>query len=112
MQTNDRRSDFVKSQLDLAQTDLEQFKRECREKIEKIISQAPPHRQKHLRRIQWRIDVERKLASSLFSPYIPLGKVMRILTFLDKGQSYFKTLFREAGIKIRYLLGVLLPPTK
>ena len=43
----------------LAQEDAESFEQQRREIIEQFIAEAPPHLQKRLQGVQWRIDVER-----------------------------------------------------
>lgn len=64
--------DFFTYWSNLAKTDPERFERERKEAIEAVISNARPQRQEYLRKLQWRIDVERSRASN------PLSATIRI----------------------------------
>ncbi len=44
----------------LAREDAEAFERRRQELLEQFIAQAPAHLQERLRRLQWRIDAERR----------------------------------------------------
>lgn len=44
----------------LAETDPEEFERRRRDVLEACIAEAPQRSQVHLRRLQWRIDMERR----------------------------------------------------
>ena len=44
----------------LAETDPEAFERRRREVLEAFIDETPADKQAHLRRLQWRIDMERR----------------------------------------------------
>lgn len=45
---------------ELAHQDAEAFERRRREVLETFIAEAPAHIQPHLRRLQWRIDMDRR----------------------------------------------------
>ncbi len=44
----------------LAETDPEEFERRRKDVLEAFIAETPDHVQPHLRRLQWRIDMERR----------------------------------------------------
>lgn len=44
----------------LAQTDAEAFERRRQEVIDNLIAEAPEHMRERLRRLQWRVDAERR----------------------------------------------------
>lgn len=44
----------------LAETDPDEFERRRREVLEAFIDESPADRRPHLRRLQWRIDMERR----------------------------------------------------
>lgn len=58
--------------LALASRDLQAFEAMRRSKINQFIAQAPKAQQDRLRRLQWRIDQERRLSKS------PMGACIRI----------------------------------
>ncbi len=58
--------------LELANTDLSAFEALRRSVIEELIEQAPEEQRDRLRRLQWRIDQERRLSKS------PMGACIRI----------------------------------
>ncbi len=60
----------------LAQHDPQTFESRRQELIEEAITQAPPDRQKRLRALQWRIDMERQRAKT------PLGACLKIYDML------------------------------
>lgn len=63
---------------DLARNDPEQFESMRLAAIEKAIAQAPVENRDRLRRLQWRIDQERRLAGT------PLAACMRISRMMWK----------------------------
>lgn len=44
----------------LAETDPDEFERRRKDVLESFIAETPGHIQPHLRRLQWRIDMERR----------------------------------------------------
>lgn len=68
--------DFYTYWSNLAKTDPERFKKERKEAVEAAISKARPHRQEYLRKLQWRIDVERSRASNPLSATIRIYRMM------------------------------------
>jgi hypothetical protein len=58
--------------LKLASTDLSAFEALRRSTIDEVIRQAPEEQQDRLRRLQWRIDQERRRSGS------PMGACIRI----------------------------------
>lgn len=58
--------------LKLASTDLSAFEALRRSTIDEVIRQAPEAQQERLRRLQWRIDQERRRSDS------PMGACIRI----------------------------------
>lgn len=60
----------------LAKSDPERFERERAAEIEKVIVSAKPERQKGLRHLQWRIDMERMRAKNPIDSMIRLNKMM------------------------------------
>jgi len=44
----------------LAETDADEFERRRREVLDAFIAETPPDKQPQLRRLQWRIDMERR----------------------------------------------------
>ena len=63
---------------DLAERDPETFETMRQAAIEAVIEAAPLRNQERLRRLQWRIDQERRLAGS------PLGACMRLSRMMWK----------------------------
>lgn len=68
---NGQRVDFDQW-LMLANTDMSAFEALRRETINRVIEQAPEEQQDRLRRLQWRIDQERRRCKS------PMGACIRI----------------------------------
>jgi len=68
---NGQRVDFDQW-LKLANTDMSAFEALRRATINQVIEQAPEDQQERLRRLQWRIDQERRLCKS------PMGACIRI----------------------------------
>lgn len=60
----------------LAKTDPERCEAERKTEIEKVILSANPERQKELRHLQWRIDMERMRAKNPIDAMIRLNKMM------------------------------------
>lgn len=61
---------------DLAASDPEAFEQRRREVIEQFISSIPPERQLRLRRLQWRIDMERRRCSNPVQSCLSLYTMM------------------------------------
>lgn len=62
--------------MELARTDPEAFEQYRRYVIESLIAKAPERNRQHLRRLQWRIDQERKRAPNPTAACIRLYKMM------------------------------------
>jgi len=62
--------------MNLSKSDPKLFEIQRREAVEKEILKAPEHRREKLRRLQWRIDMERSRASNPLSGCIRLNKMM------------------------------------
>lgn len=62
--------------MQLAQTDPEAFEQYRKDIIEALIARAPERNRQHLRRLQWRIEQERKLASNPIAACIKLYRMM------------------------------------
>ncbi len=60
----------------LAQSDAEAFERKRRALIEQELSKAPPALQERLRRLQWRIDMERQRHKHPLSSCIHIFEMM------------------------------------
>jgi len=58
--------------LELASRDISAFELQRRKMIEQVIAAAPPPQQERLRKLQWRIDLERDRSDS------PMGACIRI----------------------------------
>ena len=69
----------------LAAEDPEAFEKRRRKLIEEEISKRPPERQEALRKLQWRIDMERKRAKT------PLGACIKLNDML------MDQLYKEGG---------------
>lgn len=61
---------------DLARNDPERFEQRRREVIEEFIDNAPEERQAFLRRVQWRVDMERRRASNPTAACVRLYEMM------------------------------------
>lgn len=62
--------------MELARTDPEAFEQFRQDAIEALIASAPERSREHLRRLQWRIDQERKLASSPIAACVRIYRMM------------------------------------
>lgn len=62
--------------IELAKSDQEAFERKREEAIEAVISRAQPHHQMRLRRLQWRIDMERKRCRTPMAACLRLYSMM------------------------------------
>jgi hypothetical protein len=62
--------------MELARTDPEAFEQYRRDVIEALIARAPERNRQHLRRLQWRIEQERKRASNPLSACVKLYRMM------------------------------------
>jgi hypothetical protein len=62
--------------MELARTDPEAFEQYRRDVIEALIARAPERNRQHLRRVQWRIEQERKRASNPLSACVKLYRMM------------------------------------
>jgi len=62
--------------MELARTDPEAFEQYRKDVIEALIARAPERNQQHLRRLQWRIEQERKRASNPLSACVKLYRMM------------------------------------
>jgi hypothetical protein len=60
----------------LARTDPEAFEQYRQEIIEALIARAPERNRQHLRRLQWRIEQERKRAPNPMSACVKLYRMM------------------------------------
>ncbi|WP_428608869.1 DUF3135 domain-containing protein [Sedimenticola sp.] len=75
MEQTDDRLDFDKW-LKLASTDLSAFEALRRAKINEVIEQAPKEQHDRLRRLQWRIDQERRRCENPMGACIRLSRMM------------------------------------
>ena len=62
--------------MELARTDPEAFEQYRQDVIEALIARAPERNRQHLRRLQWRIEQERKRASNPLSACVKLYRMM------------------------------------
>ena len=62
--------------MELARKDPEAFEQYRKDVIEALIARAPERNQQHLRRLQWRIEQERKRASNPLSACVKLYRMM------------------------------------
>lgn len=62
--------------MELARTDPEAFEQYRKDVIEALIARAPERNRQHLRRVQWRIEQERKRASNPMSACVKLYRMM------------------------------------
>jgi hypothetical protein len=62
--------------MELARTDPEAFEQYRQAVIEALIARAPERNRQHLRRLQWRIDQERKRASNPTAAFLKLYRMM------------------------------------
>jgi hypothetical protein len=62
--------------MELARTDPDAFEQYRQDVIEALIARAPERNQQHLRRLQWRIEQERKRASNPMSACVKLYRMM------------------------------------
>ncbi len=62
--------------MELARTDPEAFERYRQSVIEDLIARAPERSRQHLRRLQWRVDQERKRASNPTAACVKLYRMM------------------------------------
>jgi hypothetical protein len=62
--------------MQLARTDPEVFEKYRRYVIESLIARAPKRNREHLRRLQWRIDQERRRASNPVAACVRLYEMM------------------------------------
>lgn len=62
--------------MELARTDPEAFEQYRKDVIEALIARAPERNRQHLRRLQWRIEQERKRASNPLSACVKLYRMM------------------------------------
>ncbi len=62
--------------MELARTDPDAFEQYRQDVIEALIARAPERNRQHLRRLQWRIEQERKRASSPMSACVKLYRMM------------------------------------
>ncbi len=84
----------------LAQEDPEAFERRREELIEEAISQADPAYQERLRRLQWRIDMERKRCKTALAACLRLYEMMWDFIYAENG-------FLEAVDTLQQLANVL-----
>ena len=61
---------------ELARTDPEAFEQYRHDLIETLIAKAPERNRQHLRRMQWRIEQERKRASNPLSACVKIYRMM------------------------------------
>lgn len=73
------------SWMTLAQTDPEEFERRRLKEIEATIAQAPEYMRDRLRRLQWRIDMERRLCKTPLAACIRLYSLMWDFVFAENG---------------------------
>ncbi len=69
----------------LAQEDPEAFERRRAELIEEAISEADPEYQERLRRLQWRIDMERKRCKTALAACLRLYEMMWDFIYAENG---------------------------
>jgi hypothetical protein len=62
--------------MELARKDPEAFEQYRKDVIEALIARAPERNRQHLRRLQWRIEQERKRASNPMSACVKLYRMM------------------------------------
>jgi len=62
--------------MELARKDPEAFEQYRKDVIEALIARAPERNRQHLRRVQWRIEQERKRASNPMSACVKLYRMM------------------------------------
>ena len=62
--------------MELARTDPEAFEQYRQGVIEALIARAPERNRQHLRRLQWRIEQERRRASNPLSACVKLYRMM------------------------------------
>lgn len=67
---------FFEYWSNLFKTDPERFEVERKAEIEKVIASAPPKRQQELRQLQWRIDMERRMAKNPTDAMVRLQRMM------------------------------------
>lgn len=67
--------DFYEA-MELARTDPEAFEQYRKYIIELLIARAPKRSREHLRRLQWRIDMERERASNPVAACVKLYQMM------------------------------------
>lgn len=70
---------------ELIRTDPEAFEAKRREVIESYISSVPADRQQRLRRLQWRIDIERKRAANPLQSCLSIYSMMMDSVYGDHG---------------------------
>ena len=86
---------------ELAVQDPERFELERKEAIERVIAEAPESQQERLRRLQWRIDVERSRASNPLSACIRLNRMMLDSFYAENG---FVNAINSSAASIRDIL--------
>ena len=69
----------------LAQTDPKAFEEQRQQYIESFISMAPGRQRNRLERLQWRIDMERKRASTPLSACVRISRMMMDSVYGDTG---------------------------
>ena len=67
--------DFYEA-MELARTDPDAFEQYRKYIIESLIARAPKRSREHLRRLQWRIDMERERASNPVAACVKLYEMM------------------------------------
>ena len=67
--------DFYEA-MELARTDPEAFEQYRKYIIDSLIARAPKRSREHLRRLQWRIDMERERASNPVAACVKLYEMM------------------------------------
>lgn len=80
--------------MELARTDPEAFEQYRQAVIEALIARAPERNRQHLRRLQWRIDQERKRASN---PTAACVKLYQMMWESFAGESGLIDTIRNAG---------------
>lgn len=75
---------------EMARTDPEAFERMRLAAIDSVIDSAPPENRERLRRLQWRIDQERRLART------PMAACLRISRMM------WRTVLGEGGLQQRF----------
>jgi hypothetical protein len=76
MNRQDYRVEEFDQWVALARDEPATFEELRRDLVERFILEAPPERQTHLRRLQWRIEQERMLAKSPLGACIRLSRLM------------------------------------